>query len=161
MLAILMVAVLSVGFVSCGDDDDAPRSANQLIGTWIETYFYETVYEKSNGDWVKIREYEGEALVGNQSFGMMFQLGGIVRFIRGIKSDGTYSSVESEYGYKLQNGHLYLRHLDEADTDGWNEYAKISISGDTFELTKEWFWDTPEGDCYEKSVTKDIYKKVK
>ena len=157
MLAILMVAVLSVGFVSCGDDDDddAPRSANQLIGTWIETYFYETVYEKSNGNWVKIREYEGEALVGNQSFGMMFQLGGIVRFIRGIKSDGTYSSVESEFGYKLQNGHLYLRELDEADTDGWEEYGKISISGDTFELS----WEEISGN--KKNVGKDIYKKIK
>ena len=161
MLAILMVAVLSVGFVSCGDDDDAPRSANQLIGTWMMVYQYRAFYEKSNGNWVLTEEYEGSAPRGEDSCGLMFQPGGIVSVLRDVLPDGRYGWVLIEYGYKLQNGHLYLRHLDEADTDGWNEYAKISISGDTFELTKEWFWDTPEGACYEKSVTKDIYKKVK
>ena len=39
LLAIMMVAMLSVGFTSCGDDDDEGGSVNSdLVGTWTKQY---------------------------------------------------------------------------------------------------------------------------
>ena len=35
-MTILMVAIVSVGFVSCGDDDDDEKSGTpSLVGTWV------------------------------------------------------------------------------------------------------------------------------
>ena len=35
MLAILMVTMLSVGFVACGSDDDDSSNPNSVVGTWV------------------------------------------------------------------------------------------------------------------------------
>ena len=38
LLTVVMMAVMSVGFVSCGDDDDEPGSGSNstLVGTWAQ-----------------------------------------------------------------------------------------------------------------------------
>ena len=39
----LLVALVSMTVVSCGDDDDDATSSNPLVGTWVETYGSNTV----------------------------------------------------------------------------------------------------------------------
>ena len=36
-MTILMVAIVSVGLVSCGDDEDSPKNS-MIVGTWTEPY---------------------------------------------------------------------------------------------------------------------------
>ncbi len=153
LMAFAMLAVLSMGFVSCGDDDDAPKNDNQLIGTWIETYCNEICYERSNGKWVVIDEYEDvyeEERYGHGSSGMIFKSDGTMQFLEDLHFDGTFSYSDGDYGYKLNKGYLYLYASDE-----WGEYGKISIHRNTFELS----WDEIEGD--RRYVGKSIYQKIK
>ena len=60
-MTILMVAIVSVNLVSCGDDDDdapTPTTTPSIIGTWRFDYDggYELVTFKSNGKGT-VREY--------------------------------------------------------------------------------------------------------
>lgn len=38
MMAFAMIAMLCVGFASCGDDDEGPNPISQIKGTWEERY---------------------------------------------------------------------------------------------------------------------------
>lgn len=54
LMAIMMVAMLSLGFASCSSDDDDDDNGNPLIGTWVENhtsddYSYSTFTFKSDG----------------------------------------------------------------------------------------------------------------
>ena len=59
MLAVMMVAMLSLGFVSCGDDDD-----DAAVGTWYRYDYDHTVREmwifKNGGKGVCYEYYKGE-----------------------------------------------------------------------------------------------------
>lgn len=75
MMALMMVAALSMGFASCGNDDDEKEPINvaDAVGTWMCVESYDTSYGET---------YSG-LLVGAQIT---------------IKSDGTYTSTASSFG---------------------------------------------------------------
>ena len=155
LMAILMVAMLSVGFVSCGDDDDEDGpSGSSLTGTWKETYYQETEYKLTDGNWVKTDEDEESYPENEASMGIIFQSDGKMKTVSDLKADGSYSHVEGEMKYKVQNDHLYLYYEDD-DVSDWEDVGKISVSGSTFELT----WDEMDGNF--RYVGKDVFKKVK
>ena len=59
----MMVALVSMSFVSCSDDDDDNGSSNSsIVGTWIyeEGYYYNlvTFYEDGTGVWIEEDEEE-------------------------------------------------------------------------------------------------------
>lgn len=61
-MTILMVAIVSVGFVSCGDDDDE-KTSSSIVGTWKCEYSdgYDIITFNSNGKgtWTEYY-YEGK-----------------------------------------------------------------------------------------------------
>ncbi len=60
-LTILMVAIVSIGFASCGGDDDDEKKSNEgeltaIIGTWMETQdsgtkLYLVLLANGHGSW--------------------------------------------------------------------------------------------------------------
>ena len=60
-MTFLMVSIMSVGFVSCGDDDDDEKKSNEgeltaIIGTWMETQdsgtkLYLVLLANGHGSW--------------------------------------------------------------------------------------------------------------
>lgn len=152
-MAILMVAVLSVGFVSCGDDDDddAPGGTSQLTGTWKESYHHEILYFFSE----KYNEDEKFYSDNEASMGIIFKSDGTMKTVSDLKSDGSYTHVEGEMNYRVQNGHLYLYYPDEDDHDGWEDCGEISFSGNTFELSLNYDYDPY------MLVEELIFKKIK
>lgn len=59
-ILMLVVATLSLGFVSCGDDDDNKPSSTSLVGTWVMEVddLKITVVFNSNGSGTFLEEYE-------------------------------------------------------------------------------------------------------
>lgn len=58
-MTIFMVAFVSVGFASCGGDDDKKNdSTSSIVGTWVKFYEKETKWSLTNGNWVKTSEEE-------------------------------------------------------------------------------------------------------
>lgn len=67
-MTILMVAVVSVGFVACGDDDNDDKKSNNgdltaIIGTWMETQdsgtkLYLILLSNGHGSW-EVEQSEG------------------------------------------------------------------------------------------------------
>lgn len=80
MLSIMMVALLSVGFVSCGDDDEEIDYSKAIVGTWqyedsemtdVISFFSsgkcsEEINVKGSSPAIKMR-YEGNFLVTEKS----------------------------------------------------------------------------------------------
>ena len=66
-LSVMMLSLVSVSFVSCGDDKDEPKSSD-LVGTWQlkaideDGAVFETLVQfTKNGQWNSVEIYEGEA----------------------------------------------------------------------------------------------------
>ena len=68
-----MVTLLSIGFVSCGSNNDEPESPNQIVGLWEETAYWK------DGEW-KSSSY--------------------LNYIFEFKADNTYKTYLSEEQYK-------------------------------------------------------------
>ena len=160
LLTFAMVAMLSVGLASCGDDDDdnGGGGSNQLIGLWKQTYRHEVGYNKdSSGNWNKFYE-EGDSYDDDEeSYGLLFQSNGQAKVIDYLSANGKYDDEDAEdFKYKVQDGHLYMLELDDADTDGWEDWGKFTISGKIVEFSYEDY----DGSNY-KYVGTAKYKKIK
>lgn len=62
-MAFAMMAVFSLAFVSCGDDDeDSSNSTSEYVGTWSDTesdeYGFEYIQLKSDGTYIDVQEDE-------------------------------------------------------------------------------------------------------
>lgn len=112
LMAIMMVAMLSVSFVSCGDDGNNGGSATDsaLIGTWQ-----------------RIREdnsLSNDVLIFTSS-GYMYN--------KDLNDDGTYEEKKTEtYKYKIVDGHIHVDEYEKKDNKGfegkWQDMGAYSVS---------------------------------
>lgn len=121
---------------SCGDDE---FSNSNMEGIWKCVSSTEIVYKKDDsGQWVKHHEDEDTYGDNEGSYGFLFHSDGKAQLLMDIKSDGSYNlETKHEFKFKVENDHLYLDDLDDRDTDGWEDWGKISKTGNIFELISE------------------------
>ena len=119
LMAIMMVAMLSVSFISCGsdDDDDAGSVSSDIVGTWVAhggkrtvTYVFESngsgkssyYYGGSSGYW---RQGEGAFTWGRKGNTVTVK-GGYWADINsdGETSEGTYNETFEYNGSTLTGG---------------------------------------------------------
>ena len=78
-MTILMVAIVSIGFVSCGDDDDEKKdSVASIVGTWVGTVDGQSVTYQYNAD------NTGSIISGDVS----------IRFTYSYDKDSRYLTIE-------------------------------------------------------------------
>lgn len=108
LMAAIMVAMLSVGFVSCGsDDDDGPSGSDlvtEAVGTWMCT---------SSTDSAMGYTFDG-LMVGKEVT---------------IKSNGTYTSTAETFGY---SGTYSIKGntITAKSADGDTFMVNVTINGD-------------------------------
>ncbi len=115
-LSVMLLTMVSVGFVSCGDDKDEPKSAD-IVGTWQVKAIVEDgesveslVQFTKNGKWNSVEIYEGEAGV----------------------------EVEVEHGtYTVSGNKLTVTVTEDGETV--NEKFTFEVKGDKLMLTYDEF----------------------
>lgn len=117
LLSFVFVATMSVGFVSCGDDDDevspdnseeSAVSANDLVGTWRKSTHVIWVF---NAD------------------GTMYE----------HDVDDNLNIVEGHtetFKYKTENGHLYTQKQKAGKEYSWKDEGAYTIADNILEITK-------------------------
>ena len=150
-MTILMVAFVSVGFVSCGDDDEKGDSndtnSTSIVGTWVKFYEKETKWTLTNGNWVKTSEEED-----NESGHSALFFG----------ADGTYYKMFLNYdgswekgaisSYGIQGNNLIISSSSTLSPS--SKSRTFSISGTVLEITET------ELDGYEKEEEVKRYRKM-
>lgn len=121
MLAVMMMAVLSVGFVACGDDDSG-GSGSSVIGTWT-----------------------GQE--GRHTLTLIFKDGGSGTFIE--KYNDSYSGMETETGsfsYTIEGGSkgMIIVQLYDSYSGKENEIFYWMIEGNTMFLYEHGYGDDLE-----------------
>lgn len=142
MLTIVMVAFLSMGLTSCGDDDDDAVSSSSLVGTWYsaddDEYHYDVCYDvavftestiswyyakMSNGTW-KLESLEPDVaaytLNGNK---MTLKRDGVTGDVEFVFHGNTFTVSEVAEGelysstYKKFDGTVYefVNYLNEQE----------------------------------------------
>jgi len=137
----LMMAVVSVGFTSCGSDDDGDgRGAGDksgLVGKWRCVYKKSESYYLSDGQWLPKKNEEKTYDDNTESSGFIFNSDGTAQLIY-AKADGSYTrETDDMFRYKTENGHLYLLEDDPEDSDGWEDWGAYTLSGSTLELVED------------------------
>ena len=115
-LSVMMLTLVSVSFVSCGDDKDEPKSSD-LVGTWQVKAIAEDgesienlVQFTKDGKWHSVDIYEGEVGV----------------------------EVEVEHGtYTVSGNKMTVTYSDEGVTI--NEKFTFDVKGDKLILTSDEF----------------------
>lgn len=105
ILAIIMVAVLSVGFTSCGDDDDEVN-AEALLGVWRNTY-------DNGGYWQYTFHANNKFDAVETGYGQPYYMGGTYN-VNGNKLTLTFSQGDGgtyTYTFKIKETELML--IDE------------------------------------------------
>ena len=160
-LTIALMAIVCVGFSACGSDGDddggngGGGSTSDLVGTWKRVYKLETKYQKnSSGQWEQVGQEE-KTYDNVSAHGFLFNADKTAKSIY-ISPDGTITpESRDDFEYKVQNGQLYMLELDESDTDGWESWGYIQISGNEFVLTEE------DIDGTRREVDIKHYRKIK
>ena len=151
-MTILMVAIVCVGFVSCGGDDDDSNSVTDpsaIIGTWVKFYEKETKWVLSNGDWVKTSEDEdnnhgGQSAVYFGADGTYYQM---------YNYDGSWQKATGTIrSYSIQGNNLILSSSSTMSPS--SKSRTFSISGTVLEITET------ELDGYEKEEEVNRYRKM-
>lgn len=159
-MTIAMMAFVCVGFAACGGDDGnggsdsgSGGSNGTLSGKWKKISERETQYTlDENGKWV-VTVDEGEKASTSGS-GFIFE--GKNATLVYFKSDGSYElETDDLFEFKVQDGHLYLLELDIHDTDGFEDYGAINITGNEFTLVDEKFYNASQ-----KKVKVKRYRKI-
>ena len=128
LLTMMIVAIMSVGFVSCGSDDDDDDivnnpvvTANNLVGTWRK-YKSEpngpSSTELANVLWV----FEAN--------GMMYE----------HDIDDNLNIVEGHtetFKYKTENGHLYTQKQKAGKEYDWKDNGVYTIANNILTVTKD------------------------
>lgn len=115
LLTMMMVAVLSAGFVACGDDDDDSSSGSGVVGTWSGKDGREslslTFKSGGKGTWVSRYEdyYSGtETERGSFTYEMEGKSKGIII----IKDYDSYSGYHNDYLYFEIEGKMMFLYDD-------------------------------------------------
>lgn len=94
LLAILMVAILSVGFVSCGSDSDDERSS--VVGTWTgRDGYHRLTVTFNNGGTGTMKSTWDDSKSGSKTYSVDF------KYVMESNTEGkiTYEELDS-YGYE-------------------------------------------------------------
>ena len=94
LLAILMVAMLSVGFVSCGSDSDDERSS--VVGTWTgRDGYHRLTVTFNNGGTGTLKSTWDDSKSGSKTYSVDF------KYVMESNTEGkiTYEELDS-YGYE-------------------------------------------------------------
>lgn len=156
-MTIALMAVVCVGFAACGGDGDGGSGtgsgSSSLSGKWKKISEREARYQlEENGKWI-VTEDEGEKASTSGS-GFIFD-GKNARLVY-FNSDGSYTlETDDLFEFKVQDGHLYLLELDEHDTDGFEDYGAINITGNEFTLVEEKYYSGSQ-----KKVKTKRYRKI-
>ena len=139
LMAVMMVAMLSIGFASCGGDDDDDNGGGNtagLVGKWRCVYKKSESYYMSNGEWYPKKNEEKNYEDDTESSGFIFNADGTAQLIY-AKADGSYTlETNNVFKYKTENGHLYLLEDSPEDTDGWEDWGVLTLTGNTLELVE-------------------------
>ena len=128
VLPVFLVAALSVGFVSCGDDDDEVKPAdeaqeaatNNIIGTWRK---YSTDSQGAT------TEELGNVLWVFKADGTMLE--------QDIDDDMHVIEGHTEtFKYKTENGHLYTQKQKEGREYDWKDEGEYTIANNILEVKK-------------------------
>ena len=111
LLAIFMVAMVSVGFVSCSSDDDDDDNSYQIVGLWEETSYWK------DGEW---------------------KSSGYLNYIFEFKSDNSYKVYLSESTYKegktFQTGTYTFKGNEIALDGGFKHKVTFSENGQSMRI---------------------------
>lgn len=111
MLAIIMVAMLSIGFVACSSDDD-DDSSNGVVGTWSgqegREYITLTFNSNGSGNWSS-RYYDSYSGMETEKGSFTYKMDGQSKGVITIKEYDSYSGYDTEHMYFEINGKkMYL-----------------------------------------------------
>lgn len=136
LLAILMVAAVSAGFIACGGDDEEEESSveegSSVVGTWVDAHegLTLTFNAGGTGTWI-IREgsnsYSGEATkTGSFTYTAENKSRGIVALQYKSSHSSSYSSSSSGnsadvFFYTIENKTMYLYE------DGYGEDLEFTL----------------------------------
>ncbi len=112
LLTMMIVAVMSAGFVACSGDDDDSGSGSGVIGTWSgqEGKRYLTLVFKSDGTGTYTYRYKDsysgyESDRGTFSYEMEGKLKGVIT----VRDYDSYSGYYTEYIYfEMEGKNLFL-----------------------------------------------------
>lgn len=124
MLAIIMVAMLSVGFSACGDDGDENDKSNSVVGTWTgrDGYHRLTLTFSSNNTGTILSIWDDEP--GRDTDTVDF------KYVMESKNEGTITYEELDSG-KYYTKILYFRF------EGTTMYLSDPYYNESFTLTKQ------------------------
>ncbi|MBR4387916.1 MAG: hypothetical protein IKT00_01910 [Prevotella sp.] len=100
LMTIMMVAMLSVGFTSCGSDDDEENSSYSIVGLWEETAYWKDGQWKSSSvlnyvfDFKKDNTYILYLDARNYKEGKTYQTGTYT-------FDGNYIALDGDFKHKV------------------------------------------------------------
>lgn len=124
LFAIFFVAVLCVGFASCGDDDD---DDNVAVGTWVaqEGRFSYSLNFRSNGSGTVITKYEDsysgtETVSEKFSYSITKNNNGIITFDDGDSYSGSSKQV---YYFEIKGKKMFL-YYDKSSSEYILELTK-------------------------------------
>lgn len=110
-LSVMLLTLVSVGFVSCGDDKDEPKSAD-IVGTWQVKAIAEDgesvedlVQFTKDGKWNSVEIYEGEAGVEIEVDHGTYTVSGNKITVT-FKEDGV--TVNEKFTYEVKSDKLTL-----------------------------------------------------
>ena len=114
-LSVMLLTLVSVGFVSCGDDKDEPKSAD-IVGTWQVKAIAEDgesvedlVQFTKDGKWNSVEIYEGEAGVEIEVDHGTYTVSGNKITVT-FKEDGV--TVNEKFTYEVKSDKLTLTSED-------------------------------------------------
>ena len=114
-LSVMLLTLVSVGFVSCGDDKDEPKSAD-IVGTWQVKAIAEDgesvenlVQFTKDGKWNSVEIYEGEAGVEVEVDHGTYTVSGNKITVT-FKEDGV--TVSEKFTYEVKSDKLILTSED-------------------------------------------------
>lgn len=132
-LSFVLFAILSVGFISCGDDDDEIGGKDTLVGTWQCTW--------SEG-------YEKDLLNSNNDD----EWNGAEDFTATFKADGTAVIDGDGCKWKLEGNKLSI--VDDDARDEWDVFTVLKLTDS--ELIIESYEKDDRYEYYDKSTFKKI-----
>lgn len=145
LLTIMMVATLSVGFMSCGsDDDDNSISSDSIIGTWIIVGGDEWAQKEIGQVWTF--NADGTCDWGELSPYTNWKLSGSVLLM--VRDDGR----TEKYSIEFKNNQLHLTFESE-----YTILEKVDAEKALGKLSKDFFvgaWEPSGGSAYGKWVFK-------
>ena len=130
LFAFVIVAMLSTGFVACGDDDSNDSGSGTkkgVVGTWSGTSHKETLSltfkSGGSGTWISryYDSYSGtETNTGSFTYEMEGKYKGII-IIKGNKDSYSYSSGHSNtiLFFEIEDDTMFIYFDDYGDDLGW------------------------------------------